>query len=164
MDAQSLRLLHEWFGRYNSTGPHRIWVGIRDGKIIGFAFSSRYREGKYFSKTVEASIYLDPNQKSKGLGSALYERLFADLKKWVFSKNMLAKGINRSALYGCRKCFKFCVEIKKSLTSFFAFFSFGIFILYSDLRCFSGAPTLSRPCFSLILQEERMLFSSALER
>jgi phosphinothricin acetyltransferase len=72
--------LKEWFGRYKTDGPHRIWVGIQKGEMAGFAYSSKYRDGEYFSGTVETSIYIDPKLKAKGLGSALYAQMFKDLK------------------------------------------------------------------------------------
>lgn len=69
-----------WFNRYQNHGPYQIWVAEEDDQILGYAFSSPYRTGDYFNTTIETSIYLDPNAVGKGIGSALYERLFEDLK------------------------------------------------------------------------------------
>ncbi len=66
----------EWFMRYSLTGPHRILVAEEKGQILGYASSSKYREGVAFSKTVEFSIFVAENSKSKGIGSSLYEALF----------------------------------------------------------------------------------------
>src|SRR4051794_26754496 len=70
-----------WFERYHKRGPHRLLVALENEEIVGCAYSSKYRDGDYFSGTVETSVYIAPNMKSKGIGSALYEELFRIIKQ-----------------------------------------------------------------------------------
>ncbi len=70
-----------WFEKYKTTGPHRILVAEENQKVVGYAYSSKYRDGEYFSQTVEVSVYIDPAQKRTGIGSALYEKLFLLLRQ-----------------------------------------------------------------------------------
>jgi phosphinothricin acetyltransferase len=69
-----------WFNRYKNQGPYQIWVADLDDKILGYAFSSPYRAGDYFDRTIETSIYLHPEAKGQGIGSLLYTHLFEELK------------------------------------------------------------------------------------
>jgi phosphinothricin acetyltransferase len=69
-----------WFNRYKYQGPHQIWVAEVDDRIFGYAFSSPYRIGAYFDRTVETSIYLSPDATGRGIGSQLYSKVFEDIK------------------------------------------------------------------------------------
>jgi phosphinothricin acetyltransferase len=69
-----------WFQRYSENGPHRILVAELDKRIVGYASSSKYRDGSYFSKTVELSVFVHSNTTSKGAGSKLYSALFEILQ------------------------------------------------------------------------------------
>jgi len=68
-----------WFGHYAATGPHRLLVAEVDGTVAGFATSSMFRERAAYARSVETSVYCDPTATGRGLGTALYSRLFAVL-------------------------------------------------------------------------------------
>ncbi len=46
-----------------------------DGKIVGYAYASAYKNRTAYNWTVETSIYLDGRVKGQGAGSALYQAL-----------------------------------------------------------------------------------------
>jgi len=71
MDAR-----REWFTHYSTTGRHRLLVAVGEGRVIGYACSSRYRTKAAYDVTVETSIYLDPESVGRGAGSRLYQELF----------------------------------------------------------------------------------------
>jgi len=71
MDAR-----REWFTHYGTTGRHRLLVAVAEGRVIGYACSSRYRPKAAYDVTVETSIYLDPESVGRGAGSRLYHELF----------------------------------------------------------------------------------------
>jgi phosphinothricin acetyltransferase len=60
------------FEQYDLIGPYRIMVAEFEGKILGRAGSSRYRELEVFDKTVEVGISVVPEVIGKGVGSSLY--------------------------------------------------------------------------------------------
>jgi len=68
-----------WFAHYATTGPHRLLVVEVDGAVRGFATSSRFRERAAYARSVETSVYCDPASVGRGLGTALYTELFAQL-------------------------------------------------------------------------------------
>ena len=69
-----------WFQKYKRTGPYQLLVAESGGVIVGCAYSSRYRDHIAFEQTVETSIYLAHDQRTKGIGSQLYNTLFDKLK------------------------------------------------------------------------------------
>lgn len=80
-DEAPLRLaaVQDWRSGFAATGPHRLLVA-RDGeRRLGFCSSQPYRAHPAFARTIETSIYVAPDAAGRGVGSALYERLFADL-------------------------------------------------------------------------------------
>ena len=70
-----------WFANYKEHGPYRMIVCEEDGVVQGCAFSSRYRDHFAFDQTVETSVYLAPEVRTKGLGTALYKELFSLIEK-----------------------------------------------------------------------------------
>ena len=56
-------------------------VAEENGVVIGYAYLSSYRPRKAYRFTVEDSIYLHKDHLSKGLGSALLQRLIAEAEQ-----------------------------------------------------------------------------------
>ncbi len=55
-----------------------------DGKIIGYAYASRYRERVAYQWSVECSVYVQEESVRAGVARALYESLFEILKTQGF--------------------------------------------------------------------------------
>lgn len=70
----------KWFDKYSLTGPYRLFVAEENGKILGHAGSRQYRDHPAFDETVEFGIYLISEAQGKGLGKALYSRVFEAIK------------------------------------------------------------------------------------
>ncbi len=68
-----------WFSQFSTTGRHRCLVAEADGRIVGYANSGPLRPKRAYDTSVEVSIYKARDFNEKGLGSALYERLFSEL-------------------------------------------------------------------------------------
>ena len=69
-----------WFGRFADIGPHRLLVATEGDRVLGCASSGPYREHPAFARTVEVGIYLHPDLRSLGIGSALYRPLLDNLR------------------------------------------------------------------------------------
>ncbi|MBN1892447.1 MAG: N-acetyltransferase [Clostridiales bacterium] len=50
-----------------------------DGKVVGYAYASKHRERAAYRYSVEVSVYVALDYHHKGIGKALYKRLFAAL-------------------------------------------------------------------------------------
>ncbi|WP_299587830.1 arsinothricin resistance N-acetyltransferase ArsN1 family B [uncultured Microbulbifer sp.] len=51
------------------------------GEVIGYAYASKWRERSAYRFSVESTVYIANNMKSKGLGTELYSALFTQLKE-----------------------------------------------------------------------------------
>lgn len=80
-DPTSLEERLQWAKAYSDKGPHRILVAEDKRRLLGCAYSSVYRTHPAFRETVETSIYLDPEARGRGVGTRLYESLFALLEQ-----------------------------------------------------------------------------------
>ena len=70
----------DWMATFSATGPHRLFVAVDDGEVVGYACSSPYRSHPAFAETVEFSVYIAASAHGNGVGSALYERLISELQ------------------------------------------------------------------------------------
>jgi phosphinothricin acetyltransferase len=67
----------DWMAGFAPTGAFRLLVAERAGAVVGFASSQPYRAHPAFRHTVETSIYVAPGAGGGGIGSRLYDALFA---------------------------------------------------------------------------------------
>lgn len=58
------------------------WIVAEDvsGSVIGYAYASKWRERFAYRFSVEITVYLPINISGKGIGTALYEALFTELR------------------------------------------------------------------------------------
>jgi phosphinothricin acetyltransferase len=68
-----------WFEQFGDTGRYRLLVAEREGKIAGYAGTTRFRPKAAYETTVETTIYCDPGEVGKGIGALLYTALFQAL-------------------------------------------------------------------------------------
>jgi phosphinothricin acetyltransferase len=66
----------EWLSHYATTGPHRLFVAEDEGQILGYATSSPFRPKPGYRTTVETTVYVAEEVGGRGVGNALYARLF----------------------------------------------------------------------------------------
>ena len=67
-----------WFDEHAAGGRYRLLVAVSDdGETLGYATSSRWRPKAAYETTVESSIYCHPAATRQGIGTRLYEALFA---------------------------------------------------------------------------------------
>lgn len=55
-------------------------VAEQSGQVVGYAYATKWKARSAYRFTVESTVYLDPNVVGQGLGSMLYEALFASLR------------------------------------------------------------------------------------
>jgi L-amino acid N-acyltransferase YncA len=57
------------------------FVAQQDGRLIGYAYATRWKARSAYRFSVETSVYLAPGTEGKGMGTSLYRRLISDLKE-----------------------------------------------------------------------------------
>lgn len=80
LEPMTMEARREWFTHYGEAGRHRLLVAISEGRVIGYACSSRLRPKPAYETSVETSVYLAPDAIGRGAGSRLYEKLFKALE------------------------------------------------------------------------------------
>jgi L-amino acid N-acyltransferase YncA len=61
---------------------HLPWlVAEQDGRIVGYAYASKWKGRCAYRFSAECTVYLDPDRLGMGYGTKLYERLFAALRE-----------------------------------------------------------------------------------
>lgn len=58
--------------------PWFVWE--EGGRILGYAYASRWKSRCAYRYAVEATVYLDQSATGRGLGTKLYKALITDLK------------------------------------------------------------------------------------
>ena len=66
----------EFAGRIrNITRKYPYFVAEEDGRILGYAYAAAFKERAAYDKCVELTIYLDKDERRRGLGRMLYSVL-----------------------------------------------------------------------------------------
>jgi L-amino acid N-acyltransferase YncA len=67
--------------RIRRTLVERPWLVYEEAEMVwGYAYAARHRERLAYQWSVEVSVYVHPGRRGSGLGRALYQELFQQLK------------------------------------------------------------------------------------
>ncbi len=81
LEEKTVEARAEWLDQFKVSGRHQCFVAVaEDDRALGWACSGPFRPKAAYAPSVEVSIYLDPQTGGQGLGTALYDRLFAALR------------------------------------------------------------------------------------
>jgi phosphinothricin acetyltransferase len=68
--------------RYQRSHP---WlVAVRDGEVVGYAYACEFNERPAYRWSTSVSVYVAASERGRGRGRALYEELFARLRRQGF--------------------------------------------------------------------------------
>lgn len=70
----------EWFHAHN-VNNHPLIVAELDGKAVGYASLSEYREKEAYAATVELSVYVDPDYRRRGIARRLIGDILDEAKR-----------------------------------------------------------------------------------
>jgi len=71
--------IEEFAGRIATISQSYPWLVAESesGEILGYAYASRYRTRAAYDRSVESTVYVAEKARGRGVGRALYARLFA---------------------------------------------------------------------------------------
>jgi phosphinothricin acetyltransferase len=78
--ALSLEHVQAWIASFPNAEKHHLLLASSGSGLLGFCSSQPYRAHPAFTNTVETSVYVSATTQQRGIGSALYETLFALLE------------------------------------------------------------------------------------
>jgi len=64
-----------WWRQFDGA-RRQCWVAAHGHDVLGYACSTEFKPKPAYETSVEVSVYLHPDHAGRGLGRALYERLF----------------------------------------------------------------------------------------
>jgi len=67
-----------WFAQFEHP-LYECLVATRDHRVVGYACCMRFKEKPAYGTSAEVSVYVDPDHRSGGVGSALYRTLFVSM-------------------------------------------------------------------------------------
>ena len=70
-----------WWGRYQSPRHPLLVAGGDDGTVSGYASLSPWMPGPIYARTGEASVFLAPDARGRGLGTALLTALLQEAQR-----------------------------------------------------------------------------------
>lgn len=97
----------EWLAHYTDSGPHRILVAVDDERVVGYATSGKFRDKPAYATSVEVTIYLAPDAGGRGVGRALYGRLFEEIADQGLHRAYAAIALPNDASIGLHRSFGF---------------------------------------------------------
>ncbi len=59
----------------NTLKEYPYFVCVRNGKTVGYAYASEFKDRPAYKMSVETSVYVDRDEKGKGIGKELYVAL-----------------------------------------------------------------------------------------
>ena len=65
-----------WFEQFSETGRYRLLVAEEQGRVIGYAGTTRFRVKPAYDTTVETTICCAQEAVGRGVGNLLYSALF----------------------------------------------------------------------------------------
>ena len=68
-----------WIDGFSSIGPVRLLGAEKEDRIIGYAYSSRFKERPAYNTSVETTIYMAAGDWGSGHGTKLYTALIDQL-------------------------------------------------------------------------------------
>ncbi len=75
LEPQTLRQRARWFSEHG--GRHPLIVAESQGRILGYASLSSFRDKPGYSKSVEDSVYVHKDARGKGVGKILLKGILA---------------------------------------------------------------------------------------
>ncbi len=69
----------EWFDDFTAHERYQLFVALADDTLMGYAHARALKPKAAYETSVEVTVYLAPDTKIRGLGSRLYQALFASL-------------------------------------------------------------------------------------
>ena len=78
-----VRTPREWTERFDQeivAGPFHLVVAERDGNVLGYVETRRFRPANAYERSLELSVYVAPDEVATGVGSALYTSVLARLE------------------------------------------------------------------------------------
>lgn len=80
LEPKTMEERMKWFRAHN-IGNHPLIAAEMDGRAVGYASLSEYREKEAYMATVELSVYVDPKYRRRGVARMLMEEILREARE-----------------------------------------------------------------------------------
>ncbi|MGL5434900.1 MAG: GNAT family N-acetyltransferase [Lachnospiraceae bacterium] len=80
LHARTMTERMAWFHDHNRDN-HPLIVAELDGRAVGYASLSSYRDKEAYAQTVELSVYIDPSYRRRGIARALMSAILEEARQ-----------------------------------------------------------------------------------
>lgn len=80
LEPKTIAWRREWYSTFGEHGRYRLLVARGPEGVVGYASSSPHRPKGAYETTVETTVYVASGHTGRGIGSALYQALLAELE------------------------------------------------------------------------------------
>ena len=70
-----------WWEQFSVRGRYRLFVAEQDGRLVGYAGTTRFRPRAAYDTTAETTVYCAPGRTGTGIGARLYATLIDSLRR-----------------------------------------------------------------------------------
>lgn len=115
LQPKDMQQWEAWFAAHNVEN-HPLLVAETDGHVAGYASLSDYREKEAYKTTVELSVYIGPDDRQKGIATALMEAILAEARRDGRTHtvvSVITAGNEASVRLHRRFGFEFCGTIRE---------------------------------------------------
>ena len=79
VEELSLDERQEWIRSFGESGRYQLFVAQEKSAILGFTGSALFHERCAYETSIQTTIYMHPDERTRGLGTLLYKHLFKAL-------------------------------------------------------------------------------------
>nr|WP_086939484.1 GNAT family N-acetyltransferase [Thaumasiovibrio occultus] len=98
----------QWLAQFNhDDSSYQAFIYEEDGEIVGFAYFGQFREKAAYALSTELTLYLAPEHKGSGTGTALMNHLLKTAQKSGFKKAYSVVTLPNAASSGLHRKFAF---------------------------------------------------------
>jgi len=80
IQEKNIQEKESWFKRFGNNDSYLCLVGLIKGNLVGFTTSDTFREKEAYKRSLESSVYINPDHFGNGYGKQLMLSLINNLK------------------------------------------------------------------------------------
>jgi phosphinothricin acetyltransferase len=107
IEPRTLEQRQAWFETFRPNGPYQCFVAERNGVVIGWASSGKFKDRAAYDTSVETSVYIAAGEQRRGIGRLLYQTLFAALAETDLHRAYAGITLPNDASEGLHRSFGF---------------------------------------------------------
>lgn len=99
--------MQDWFQQFDNKTRHQACVVTENNQVLGFAYSSKFKQRPAYDTSVEFTVYLDKSATGQGVGKMLTQHLKSEMQNQDVKRAYAVISLPNDASVGLHKKFGF---------------------------------------------------------